>query len=95
MRDSLSEVVDDFIAIYEACHEGILTQVGFSPDCSQTRLPFLFYPKISNSLMLFFFQPYIITFLCFLLPALTYDGFLYLLMKVGTEIWSTVNVCLI
>ena len=45
--------------------------------------------------MPFFFQPYIITFLCFLLPALTYDGFLYFLMKVGTDIWSTVNVCLI
>ena len=45
--------------------------------------------------MPFFFQPYIITFLCFLLPILTYNGFPYLLMKVGTEIWSTANFCLI
>ena len=45
--------------------------------------------KILNSLKLFFSQPHIITFLCFLLPAFTYDGFLYLLLKVRTEIWST------
>ena len=37
---------------------------------------------------IFFSQPYIIPFLCFLIPAFTYDGFLYLLMKVETEIWS-------
>ena len=92
MKDSLSEVVDDFIAIYEACYEGILTQVGFTPDCLMS---FLSQPKILNSLMLFFPQPHIITFLCFLLPAFTYDGFLYLLMKVRTEIWSRVNFCLL
>ena len=92
IKDSLSEVVDDFIAIYEACYEGILTQVGFTPDCLMS---FLFQPKILNSLMLFFPQPHLITFLCFLLPAFTYDGFLYLLMKVRTEIWSRVNFCLL
>ena len=82
-KDSLGKVVDDFIAIYEAWYEGILTQVGFTPEFSQS--------KILNSLNLtvFFPQPHLITFLCLLIPAFTYDGFLYLLMKVGTEIWST------
>ena len=54
MKDSLSEVVDDFMAIYEACYEGILTQVRFTPDCLML---FLSQPKILNSLMLHILLP--------------------------------------
>ena len=37
---------------------------------------------LSQALTSFFVQPYMITFLCFILPVLSYDGFLNLLMKV-------------